>query len=182
MTNKVPGWLHSIKESDVEELLRSHKGIVREFAQWISEPRKVEALQEEITRLAQENLRLRTVMLAAHEEIGEYWDAHCDTEGFGPQNLMRHLRDGTGYYPGLLPKVAKRETAQKVDIVGLVSITEEPLEGGGARFIFEIEDDKVDQFYRQFGLEKDDNEGFQRVVRESLEALMKAHNEKHQTR
>ena len=105
MTNKVPGWLHSLKEEDVELLLRSHKGIVREFAQWVSEPRKVEALQMEITRLAQENLRLRTVMMAASEEIGEHWEAHCDAEGFGPQNLMRHLREGTGYYPGMIEKI-----------------------------------------------------------------------------
>lgn len=107
MTNNVPGWLHSIKEEDVELLLRSHKGIVREFAQWVSEPRKVDALQMEVTRLAQENLRLRTVMMAACEEIGEHWEAHCDADGYGPQSLMRHLKDGTGYYAGMVEKIRK---------------------------------------------------------------------------
>lgn len=105
MLNYVPGWLHNIKEEDVDLLLRSDRGIIREFAQWVSEPRKVDALQQEVTRLAQENLRLRTVMLAAHEEITDHWEAHCDAEGFGPQNLVRHLREGTGYYPGMIDKL-----------------------------------------------------------------------------
>ena len=107
MTNKVPNWLHSINEEDVELLLSSNKGVIREFAQWVSEPSKVEALQVEITRLAQENLRLRTVMLAAHDEITERWEAHCDTEGYGPQSLVRHLRDGTGFYPGMTERLRK---------------------------------------------------------------------------
>lgn len=107
MTDNVPGWLHSIKEEDVELLLRSERGVIREFAQWVSEPRKVDALQREVTRLAQENLRLRTVMMAAYEEIGERWEAHCDADGYGPQSLMRHLRDGTGYYAGMVEKIGK---------------------------------------------------------------------------
>lgn len=105
MNSNIPSWLHRISEDDVQELMRSDKGIVREFARWVSEPNKVTALQAEVTRLSQENLRLRTVMLAAHEEIGERWEAHCDADGFGPQNLMRHLREGTGYYPGLIEKL-----------------------------------------------------------------------------
>ena len=105
MTNRVPSWLHHICEEDVEMLLRSEKGIIREFAQWVSEPRAVEALQAEVTHLARENLRLRTVMMAAAEELGEYWEAHCDAEGYGPQSLMRHLREGTGYYPGMIEKI-----------------------------------------------------------------------------
>jgi hypothetical protein len=108
VTSRIPNWLHNIKEEDVESLLRSNKDVIREFAQWISEPRKVDALQEEVTRLAQENLRLRTVMMAAHEEISEHWESHCDDEGYGPQNLVRHLHDGTGYYPGMLEKLKVR--------------------------------------------------------------------------
>ena len=107
MTNRIPNWLHNIKEEDVEILLKSEKAIIKEFAQWVSEPRKVEALQAEVTRLARENLRLRTVMMAAHEEITEHWVSHCDNEGYGPQNLVRHLHDGTGYYPGMLEKIRK---------------------------------------------------------------------------
>ena len=59
----------------------------------------------EIERLRQEIIRLRTVMMAAHDEITEYWEAHCDAEGYGPQSLVRHLREGTGYYPGMLERV-----------------------------------------------------------------------------
>ena len=105
MTNRVPKWLHSIREEDIENLLNSDKGVIQEFARWVSEPRKVDALQAEVTRLAQENLRLRTVMLAAHEEITQHWEAHCDDEGYGPQSLVRHLSDGTGYYPGMLERL-----------------------------------------------------------------------------
>lgn len=60
---------------------------------------EVEALRIEVRRLEEEITRLRTVMHAAAEEIGEHWDAHCDLEGYGPSNLVRRLRDGTGYYP-----------------------------------------------------------------------------------
>jgi hypothetical protein len=100
MSNDVPGWLHRINEQDVEDLLRSHKGVIRDFARWVSEPSKVAALESEVTRLSQEILRLRTVQLRAYDEIKDFWDAHCDAEGFGPQNLLRHLHEGTGYYPG----------------------------------------------------------------------------------
>lgn len=37
---------------------------------------------------------LRTVMIAAAEEIAAHWDAHCDAEGYGPQNLIRRLEEG----------------------------------------------------------------------------------------
>ena len=59
----------------------------------------------EVERLRQEIIRLRTVMLAAHDEITEFWAAHCDADGYGPQSLVRHLRDGTGYYPGMLERL-----------------------------------------------------------------------------
>ena len=113
MSNALPKWLHHIDEDDIQLLLQSDKGIVRQFAQWVSEPSKVLALQSEITRLAQENLRLRTVMMAAAEEIGDHWEAHCDEEGYGPQSLQRHLREGTGYYPDSIEKIVggKRDDA-----------------------------------------------------------------------
>lgn len=106
MSDTLPKWLHHIDEEDIKLLLQSEKGIINQFTRWVSEPSKVLALQAEVTRLAQENLRLRTVMLAAHEEISEYWDSHCDPEGYGPQSLVRHLREGTGYYPGHLSKLS----------------------------------------------------------------------------
>ena len=107
MNDAIPKWLHHIDEEDVRQLLQSDKGVIRQFAKWVSEPNRVQALQAEITRLAQENLRLRTVMLAAAEEIGDHWEAHCDEEGYGPQSLQRHLREGTGFYPGYLDELSK---------------------------------------------------------------------------
>lgn len=100
MTDTRPAWLHNINEEDVERLLTSDKGVIRQFARWVSEPNKVAALESEVTRLSQEILRLRTVQLRAHDEIKDFWDAHCDADGAGPQSLVRHLREGTGYYPG----------------------------------------------------------------------------------
>lgn len=37
---------------------------------------------------------LKTVMIAAAEEIQRRWWAHCDDEGYGPANLMRRLEEG----------------------------------------------------------------------------------------
>jgi hypothetical protein len=109
MSDVLPKWLHHIDEADITRLLQSEKGIIRQFAQWVSEPNRVQALQNEVTRLAQENLRLRTVMMAAHQEIVEHWESHCDDEGYAPQSLIRHLRDGTGYYPGYVEEISKRK-------------------------------------------------------------------------
>lgn len=46
-------------------------------------------------------------MLSAHAEITEQWNSHCDSEGFGPTNLIRHLKDGTGFYPGFVDELIK---------------------------------------------------------------------------
>jgi hypothetical protein len=44
--------------------------------------------------LKAENANLKTVMIAAAEEISAHWDAHCDAEGYGPQNLLHRLEKG----------------------------------------------------------------------------------------
>ena len=107
VNNQIPKWVSNISESDVKLLLESDKEVMRQFAKWASEPSRVAALQMEITRLSQEILRLRTVMLAAHSEITEQWHSHCDSDGFGPTNLVRHLKEGTGFYPGFVDEVIK---------------------------------------------------------------------------
>jgi hypothetical protein len=112
MSGSVPAWLHNIKEEDVERLLASDKGVIREFARWVGEPSKVDALQVEVTRLSQEILRLRTVQLRAYDEIKDFWSAHCDADGLGPRNLLRHLHEGTGYYPGYLALAAGKMGAE----------------------------------------------------------------------
>lgn len=61
---------------------------------------------------------LRTVMVAAAEEIHAHWDAHCDAEGYGPQNLMRRLEEGIpseyGYTAGRFAELqAERSTLRE---------------------------------------------------------------------
>ncbi len=63
-------------------------------------------------------------------------------------------------------------TAPVTEVPGLIGITEEPIEGGGSRFIFEIEDGKEAEFFSAFGLQVDDNEGFQRILIEALEMML----------
>lgn len=72
----------------------------------------VHELQSQVERLTKENdakariiEKLKTVMVAAAEEIQEHWAAHCDDEGYGPSNLMHRLKAGLaadycGYRPG----------------------------------------------------------------------------------
>jgi hypothetical protein len=60
----------------------------------------------------------------------------------------------------------------ETEIPGLIAISETHNPGGGSTFTFEIEDDKVDQFFQAFGLQPGDQEGFQRVVIEAIEAMI----------
>jgi hypothetical protein len=70
-----------------------------------------------IERLTRENAALKTVMAAAAEEIHAHWQAHCDAEGYGPQNLMRRLEEGIpseyGYTAGAFAEL-KRERDEAV--------------------------------------------------------------------
>lgn len=57
-------------------------------------------LQKREADLERENARLRAelegchlTMMAAAEEIGAHWDAHCDADGYGPVNLERRLKE-----------------------------------------------------------------------------------------
>ena len=54
----------------------------------------LEAQAAEIARLTAERDKLKTVMIAAAEEIAAHWDAHCDADGYGPVNLQRRLEEG----------------------------------------------------------------------------------------
>lgn len=55
---------------------------------------------------------LKSVMIAAAEEIAAHWDAHCNEEGYGPVNLMRRLEKGIpseyGYKAGDFARLLKR--------------------------------------------------------------------------
>ena len=68
--------------------------------------RQLEDKQKEI-----ENLK--SVMIAAAEEISKHWDAHCDEEGYGPVNLLRRLEAGIpadyGYKAGDFQRLRSRK-------------------------------------------------------------------------
>ena len=58
---------------------------------------------------------LKTVMIAAAEEIQAHWEAHCDAEGYGPANLMRRLEEGIpsqyGYTAGAFEQLRAARAA-----------------------------------------------------------------------
>ena len=72
-----------------------------------------------IERLTAEVAALKTVMVAAAEEIHAHWQAHCDAEGYGPQNLMRRLEEGIpseyGYTAGAFAKLTTEVAALRED-------------------------------------------------------------------
>ena len=49
-------------------------------------------------------------------------------------------------------------------IPGLVSITEVSDGKGGSRLVFEIDDDRSVEFFKKFGLQPGDEEGFNNLV------------------
>ena len=51
-------------------------------------------LEAECERLRGEISDLHTTMMAAAVEIQEHWAAHCDEDGYGPNNLMYRLENG----------------------------------------------------------------------------------------
>jgi hypothetical protein len=77
------------------------------------------ACADRIEALEAEAAALRTVMIAAAEEIHAHWEAHCDAEGYGPQNLMRRLEEGIpseyGYTAGAFEALRAEVAALKAD-------------------------------------------------------------------
>lgn len=73
----------------------------------------------EIERLRTENAHLKTVMVAAAEEIHAHWEAHCDVEGYGPANLTRRLEEGIpseyAYTAGDFERLRKRLEEAEAD-------------------------------------------------------------------
>lgn len=66
--------------------------------------------------------KLKTVMVAAAEEIQAYWDAHCDADGYGPVNLMRRLEEGIpsqyGYTAGAFEQLRADNIRLQNEVVG----------------------------------------------------------------
>lgn len=63
---------------------------------------------------------LKTVMIAAAEEIAAHWEAHCDADGYGPQNLLRRLEEGIpseyGYTAGAFKELKNRADALEASL------------------------------------------------------------------
>lgn len=81
---------------------------------------------EHIQRLEAENANLRSVMVAAAEEISAHWEAHCDDEGYGPTNLMHRLEKGIptehAYTAGDFARLKDENEALKKDAQRLDAI------------------------------------------------------------
>jgi len=57
-------------------------------------------------------------------------------------------------------------------IPGLKEIREETTPDGKTRVVFDISEDRSEEFYRQFGLEPGDEEGFEKIVVESIKSYL----------
>jgi hypothetical protein len=58
-------------------------------------------------------------------------------------------------------------------IPGLIGISEAPGPDGKIRFVFEIDDDRSDEFFKQFGLEPGDEAGFEALVIDAINGFIK---------
>lgn len=87
-------------------------------------------LRQQVKDLTKENAILKTVMVAAAEEIRAHWSAHCDAEGYGPANLMRRLEEGIpseyGYTAGAFERLTKERDALRLDAELLAWVLEHP--------------------------------------------------------
>lgn len=112
-------------DTDTDALVRKLRYMGRQYAAGQvsrgGSPRKhyLEEAADTIERLTRENAALKTVMVAAAEEIHAHRQAHCDADGYGPQNLMRRLEEGIpseyGYTAGAFAELKReRDEAQQV--------------------------------------------------------------------
>lgn len=86
-----------------------------------TEPTVRAAIAAAVAEARAEIAKLKTVMIAAAEEIAAHWEAHCDAEGYGPQNLMRRLEEGIpseyGYTAGAFAELKAKAEARAVPVV-----------------------------------------------------------------
>ena len=59
------------------------------------------------------------------------------------------------------------------DIPGLKQIIEEKTPDGKTRFVFDIDDDRSDEFFTKFGLQPGDEAGFEALVIEAINNFVK---------
>ncbi len=77
--------------------------------------------QKELEAKDKEIASLKSVMIAAAEEIQAHWQAHCDSKGYGPTALMNRLEQGIpaqyGYTAGRFAEM-KAELEEKDKVIG----------------------------------------------------------------
>lgn len=105
--------IHPICDEAADTIERLSETAVQANRYFLAEAEKVERLTAYV-------VALKTVMVAAAEEIHTHWQAHCDAEGYGPQNLMRRLEEGIpseyGYTAGAFAKLTAEVAAQAAAI------------------------------------------------------------------
>jgi len=63
--------------------------------------------------------------------------------------------------------------ATQSEIPGLKQIIEETTPDGKTRFVFDIDDDRSDEFFAKFGLKPGDEAGFEALVIETINNFVK---------
>ena len=100
------------------------------------------ALAKELEELQGLVERQASTMLMAAQEIQSQWDSHCNSEGYGPANLMTRLLSGYGTnyeFPknGILSVI--RENEELIDLIKTIKTmawtSKDP-----AKTVLEIED------------------------------------------
>jgi hypothetical protein len=98
-------------ENYLSDKLRRHEDLMRHVPE-MREPIELREWLAALASMRADNANLRTVMVAAAEEIHAHWDAHCDAEGYGPASLMRRLEEGIpaeyGYTAGTFASLQAR--------------------------------------------------------------------------
>jgi hypothetical protein len=82
--------------------------------------KRIRALTKELEELQGLVERQASTMLMAAQEIQSQWDSHCNSEGYGPANLMTRLLSGYGTkyeFPknGILSVI--RENEELIDLI-----------------------------------------------------------------
>lgn len=102
-------WTHRFNsEQDFLNFLKLERNLAA--AEAIIEKQKAE-LEDLKNRLEADIANIKTVMIAAAEEIDAHWAAHCDGEGWGPSSLLHLLQHGIpteyGYTAGAFKRLSE---------------------------------------------------------------------------
>jgi cell division protein FtsB len=80
-----------------------------------------------IAELEAEIANLHTTMMAAAVEIQAQWFAHCDSEGYGPANLMHRLERGIASKYGYDAKTLQRVESERDQLRAEVERLRKPM-------------------------------------------------------